>query len=128
MERPVTMENVVIAERVEVTLPLETPGQAPDVVSALHDGDVVRARARKRIRRGRAGEAAPEHDDLRGGHGPGSSNESSSMWNTAGRKSGVMAIWCTVSHTQTVIVVALSLMVSQVPRFQFAWSPVGEYL
>ena len=122
------MQDVMIAERVEVTTALEASGEPADMVPALDDGDLVCPRPRERVGCGRTGKASAENDNPPRRHGPGSSSESSSMWNTAGRKSGVMAIWCTVSQIQTVIVVALSWIVSQVPRFQFAWSPVGEYL
>ena len=50
------------------------------------------------------------------------------MRKSAGRKSGVTPSSPTVSEIQTVSDVALSPIVSQVPRSQLARSPVGEYL
>ncbi len=57
------MKDVMVAERVEMTVAFEAAGQAAQARATLDDGDVGEAGARERIRRRHAGQPAAEHDD-----------------------------------------------------------------
>ena len=85
MEHAVAVQDVVVAERVEVPLPLEAARQPAEMIATLEHCDALSAARRQGISRGRAGQAAAEHNDRV--HGV----EAFRAEPCSGRASGVMA-------------------------------------
>ena len=61
-QRPVAVQDVVVAERVEVAVALEAAGEPAERRAALDHGDVAGARTGERVGRRRPGQPASEHD------------------------------------------------------------------
>ena len=57
------MQDVVIAEGIEVAVALEAAREPADAVAALEDGDVLQACPGQRVGGRHAGQAASEDDD-----------------------------------------------------------------
>jgi hypothetical protein len=68
-QHSVPVQDVMVAERIEVPFALEASRQATQAVTALHHGDVGDAGARQRVGGRGAGQSTTEHDDRGVRHG-----------------------------------------------------------